>query len=329
MRESDPDATRALEAVFRAESTKLWRSLVLFGGDLDVASEAVAEAFAQALARGDGIRDPAAWVWRAAFKIATGELAARRPEVGGAMSDGVVLESPEELIDLQRALDELTPHQRAAVVLADYAGYPHAAVAGYLDPRWAPSRSTSIVDGAGYGWPSRSTMRDLRERLSVVDELEPPDLWRDATSRTPTPRSLNEGPPPGRRLVAGLAAVAIFLSTSIWLWVEIRTPTEPADPVPSPSVDGLASLQEGWTELVAPHDPRGGGVWAGTELLVWGGSTGDDEVLDDGYRFDPLTGSTAPMADGPLEARGQAAMAWTGDELLVWGGWGGSNTILR
>jgi hypothetical protein len=34
----------------------------------------VSEAFAQALARGDGIRDPAAWVWRVAFLVAGAEL---------------------------------------------------------------------------------------------------------------------------------------------------------------------------------------------------------------------------------------------------------------
>src|SRR2546430_12508817 len=41
------------------------------------ASDAMAEAFAQALARGNELRSPQRWVWRAAFRIAAGELKAR------------------------------------------------------------------------------------------------------------------------------------------------------------------------------------------------------------------------------------------------------------
>src|SRR6266496_2776548 len=48
-----------------------------FTGDREVASDAVAEAFAQALRRGDAIRDPLRWIWRAAFRIAAGELKER------------------------------------------------------------------------------------------------------------------------------------------------------------------------------------------------------------------------------------------------------------
>jgi len=38
--------------------------------DPEVASDAVAEAFAQLIRRGDEVRDPRAWVWRSAFRIA-------------------------------------------------------------------------------------------------------------------------------------------------------------------------------------------------------------------------------------------------------------------
>ncbi|MGH2392532.1 MAG: RNA polymerase sigma factor, partial [Candidatus Limnocylindria bacterium] len=72
------NATQELEAVYRQEGDRLWRALVAFGRDPDLASDAVAEAFAQALRRGSGINDLPAWVWRAAFRIAAGELK-RRP----------------------------------------------------------------------------------------------------------------------------------------------------------------------------------------------------------------------------------------------------------
>lgn len=63
-----PDDEAALRSVFEAEHERLWRSLLAYAGDADLASDAPAEAFAQALWRGDGLRDPAAWVWRAAFR---------------------------------------------------------------------------------------------------------------------------------------------------------------------------------------------------------------------------------------------------------------------
>src|SRR5437016_3806352 len=100
--------------MYEAQRGKLWRSLVGFAGDPDVASDAVAEAFAQALARGDEIRDPEAWVWRVAFRVAARELQRQRrthpsmPET----SYGV----PEPLVDVIDALKRISPNQRLAVV---------------------------------------------------------------------------------------------------------------------------------------------------------------------------------------------------------------------
>ncbi|MEL6985550.1 MAG: RNA polymerase subunit sigma-24, partial [Actinomycetota bacterium] len=56
---SDPN-----DQLFRTEHGRLWRSLVAYCGDADVAAEAEAEAFTQALARGDELIDPRAWLWR-------------------------------------------------------------------------------------------------------------------------------------------------------------------------------------------------------------------------------------------------------------------------
>jgi RNA polymerase sigma-70 factor (ECF subfamily) len=121
---------RAIEAVYREQGDRLWRALVLATGRPEIAADAVAEAFAQVLRRGAAIDDPARWVWRAAFRIAAGQL----------KEDGVLVPLPHELrqeasesfVDLWQALAHLTPHQRAAVVLADYAGYPHREVARVL-----------------------------------------------------------------------------------------------------------------------------------------------------------------------------------------------------
>jgi hypothetical protein len=64
--------------VWREQGARIWRALLEFTSDPDVASDALAEAFSQAIARGDAIVDAERWVWRASFKIAGGYLKDRR-----------------------------------------------------------------------------------------------------------------------------------------------------------------------------------------------------------------------------------------------------------
>jgi RNA polymerase sigma-70 factor, ECF subfamily len=120
-----PDAE--IERVYREQGARLWRAVFLAYGSREVADDAVAEAFAQAVRRGRAVSDPAAWVWRAAFRIAAGDLRER-----GSMD--VYAEEPvaslsEPFVDLWRALALLPLKQRASVVLADYAGWSHREIA--------------------------------------------------------------------------------------------------------------------------------------------------------------------------------------------------------
>ena len=121
----------SVEAVYRADAERLWRAIYAFAGDAEIASDAVAEAFAQLLNRGEAVRDPAAWTWRTAFRISAGALKARRsgdtPTVG-----------PIEHLDrysdpdLLAALRQLPDAQRAAVVLFYYADLPIREIAARL-----------------------------------------------------------------------------------------------------------------------------------------------------------------------------------------------------
>jgi RNA polymerase sigma-70 factor (ECF subfamily) len=108
-----------LERVYREHGERLWRAVALFSGDAEVASDAVAEAFAQALRRGSKVRSPERWVWAAAFQIARGmlkELRWRDPEL-----PDVVYETPQETVELVGALRRLSYMQRGAIVLHYYA----------------------------------------------------------------------------------------------------------------------------------------------------------------------------------------------------------------
>jgi RNA polymerase sigma-70 factor (ECF subfamily) len=126
----------ALERVWRDQGAKLWRSLVAFGGDPELASDAMAEAFAQALGRGAAVEAPDRWVWTAAFRIAAGELKDRRRTLvaqgASASLPEPIADMPEPVGDLVRALQALSPNQRAVVVLALYADLPTGEVARTL-----------------------------------------------------------------------------------------------------------------------------------------------------------------------------------------------------
>src|SRR4051812_31932933 len=123
----EADPVSRWEAVYRLESPRLWRSLWLATGSRDVASDAVSEAFAQGIARGDAVKNPQAWVWKAAFAIARGDLGRDRHR-------HVEMREPttEDRSDLSEALLTLSARQRTCVVLHYYAGYQLNEIAAML-----------------------------------------------------------------------------------------------------------------------------------------------------------------------------------------------------
>jgi RNA polymerase sigma-70 factor (ECF subfamily) len=126
----DSASHRAVQVVWEQQGAKLWRSLLGYTGDPEIASDAMSEAFAQALGRGSAVRDHAAWIWRASFRIAAGELQ-RRARAGSTSIEGVY-EMPEPTVDLVRALRSISPNQRAVAVLALYADLPPREIARVL-----------------------------------------------------------------------------------------------------------------------------------------------------------------------------------------------------
>jgi RNA polymerase sigma-70 factor (ECF subfamily) len=121
----------------------LWRALVAWAGSVDVADEAMSEAFAQLLRRGNDVRDPAAWAWRTAFRIAAGDLQRRRsgpvaiglatsPTDSGREVADPTRGLPDDAIDLVRALAHLSPQQRRCIALVDVAGHTAPSAAAVL-----------------------------------------------------------------------------------------------------------------------------------------------------------------------------------------------------
>lgn len=108
-----------VEALYRTQSRKMWRALYAYAGDPDIASDALAEAFARALRHQEGIRDLPSWLWRVSFRLASAELKRRVRE--STQDDPRSYEMPEPVPELIEALRRPSPNQRLAIVLHDYA----------------------------------------------------------------------------------------------------------------------------------------------------------------------------------------------------------------
>jgi RNA polymerase sigma-70 factor (ECF subfamily) len=112
---------QGLERVYREHAARIWRALVAYTGDREIADDALAEAFAQAVGRGDALRTPERWIWIAAFRIAAGELKTRDRRLASHQQPAP--EDASEAVALLEALRKLSPKQRAALVLHYYGGY--------------------------------------------------------------------------------------------------------------------------------------------------------------------------------------------------------------
>jgi RNA polymerase sigma factor (sigma-70 family) len=123
-------ADERIERLYREEGHRLWWAVVAYSGDRDVADDAVAEAFTQALGRGDELRSPVAWVWKAAFRIAAGELKRRGRQ--GFKDVEASYEMPEPVTEVLDALRKLSARQRAVIVLHYLADYPTKDIAKIL-----------------------------------------------------------------------------------------------------------------------------------------------------------------------------------------------------
>jgi RNA polymerase sigma-70 factor (ECF subfamily) len=124
------ETSAAVGQVYQTEALKMWRAIVGYTGDPEIANDAVSEAFARALQHEGSIQDIRAWTWRVAFRVASAESRARLR--GDDESPLDVSEPSPEAVDLVAALRQLSDRQRLAVVLHDYADRPTTEVAAIL-----------------------------------------------------------------------------------------------------------------------------------------------------------------------------------------------------
>ena len=130
-----------------------------------------------------------------------------------------------------------------------------------------------------------------------------------------------------------------FLASAVWTGSEAifwggedknHLPTKQANGAYNPRTDSwrLISSTNGPSprEWVTP-------VWAGTEMIVWGGADSTSNyssppILNDAYAYNPITDTWRTVSsDGAPSPRIEVVSAWTGSELLIWGGTADSNSI--
>lgn len=97
------------------------RALFAFSRSREIAEDAVAEAFSQAIRRDEQIAEVTAWVWRAAFRIASRDLARMRRSMGALPETSYEMDA--DAAEVFRVLGRLSPRQRAAILLHHYVGY--------------------------------------------------------------------------------------------------------------------------------------------------------------------------------------------------------------
>ena len=123
------------EAWYRREHPRLLTAMVVVCGDLDVARDITAEAFARALERWgrvEAMANPAGWTYTVAMNLARRRWRRRVPEQ--PLGDDIVppgVECSEERVDVWRAVASLPLQARTAVVLRYLASMtePEVAVA--------------------------------------------------------------------------------------------------------------------------------------------------------------------------------------------------------
>ena len=131
-----PDRRLAeLEALYRGRHTHFVRVARAITGDPERATEAVQDAFAEAVRtrssfRGDGALE--AWVWRAVVNAARKAL--RRPlvEVGAVPAPDAELAAPSAAHELAPVLAQLPERQRLVVFLRYYADLDYRTIADVL-----------------------------------------------------------------------------------------------------------------------------------------------------------------------------------------------------
>lgn len=188
--------------------------------------------------------------------------------------------------------------------------------------------------------------KKVRSAIDVLGRIDPGMSWSDVEQRARSGTSsssdeLNSGSDPllptgrGARGPVLVGAFTVAVALLVWTLVlrldgdastqDVATEesaagqngTQPSSP--PHSVASTFNTSQGEDGVAhAEGGIRAGPVvaWTGSTLLVWGGEFGTEPQLD-GWSFDPKSGSTAEIPEGPASMPVGTSGVWTGDKLVV------------
>jgi DNA-directed RNA polymerase specialized sigma24 family protein len=165
------DAADSVERTYREHADRLWRALVLFSGDRELANDAVSEAFAQAITRGSSIRNLDRWC---GARPSTSRVETSSVEVDTLQRFLTCLPRSPRRPSTSSALAKLTPKQRASVVLHHYAGYSTKESAVIIGSTSGAVGMHLDRDASASENCLEKTMPELNDRLRGIDRLSPP-----------------------------------------------------------------------------------------------------------------------------------------------------------
>lgn len=135
---------------------------------------------------------------------------------------------------------------------------------------------------------------------------------------------------PGGPLSARSGEIYAWTGKDLVVWGGITDQPAPVGILPKVLADGAAydPVTHSWHRL--PQSPLTGrenasDVWAGSELIIWGGDDLNDwgtggPVFGDGAAYLPTTNTWEMLPPAPIEPRTDATIIWTGRQVIVFGG---------
>jgi RNA polymerase sigma-70 factor, ECF subfamily len=160
-----PEAARSFEGFYEAESATLFRRLCLVTGNRAEAEEIMQDAFLRIWERWDRVQavgDPTGYLYRTAMNVFRRRyqrtvLALRRAVSVGSAVDEFAAADDRQLV--RRVLAELSPKQRAVLVLTEMLGFSAKEAAVALGVSTATVRSLAFRGRAAF-----------KEAMETVDE---------------------------------------------------------------------------------------------------------------------------------------------------------------
>jgi len=159
------DVTRSFESFYEAESRTLFRRLWLVTGNRAEAEEIMQDAFLKLWEHWDrtqDLDDPIAYLYRTAMNVfrrryQRARMAARRAVGAGPTVDEFAIADDRHIV--RKALAQLSPRQRAALVLTEMLGFSTQETARALGVRAATVRALAFQGRAA-----------LRKTMESIDE---------------------------------------------------------------------------------------------------------------------------------------------------------------